>query len=379
MSENLGDFQQVSEIENAQFIVVNSCTVTNSADSNVRQFVRKAKRDFPKSKIIFTGCGVKNLGKNLLENGEVDSLFGSSEKENISAILQKESFSEIGNLEFFDKTVVTNFFGRTRAFVKIQEGCNFSCSYCIIPSVRGKSRSYDENHILNQVQKIAQNGFKEVVLTGTNIGSFGDGRNSLAKLLKQISKISGIERIRLGSVEPSQIGEEFFEILNEPWFGKYLHIALQYTDDKMLKIMNRRNRLEKDFELFQELSQKGFALGTDFIVGHGGETDLIFENAFKNLKKFPLTHIHLFRYSRRDGTPSAKMKLVDSKVVKERFEKVENLIAEKSEEFKKHNSENLEILIEERVGENEYRGFDQFFFDRKVRSEKDLIGKFCKI
>jgi threonylcarbamoyladenosine tRNA methylthiotransferase MtaB len=376
MRENLQDFVSVSKIEEADLIAINSCTVTNSADSNVRQFVRKAKRDFPKVEILFTGCGVKNAGKELLKNGEIEKLFTISEKEKIEEIAKSDKTVFEGNPNHLDKTIVTNFVGRSRAFVKIQEGCNFTCSYCIIPSVRGKSRSYPETHILKQVEEIAQNGFKEIVLTGTNIGSFGDGRNSLAKLLKQISQVSGIERVRLGSVEPSQIGEEFLEILNEEWLGRYLHIALQYTDDRMLKIMNRRNRLHKDLELFQLLSQKGYALGTDFIVGHGGETDEIFENAFQNLEKFPLTHIHLFRYSQRDGTPSAKFKLIDSRIVKERFSKVEKLIEEKSEKFKRENQEKLKILVEEEINPMRFKGFDQFFFSRQVESLTDIRGEF---
>jgi threonylcarbamoyladenosine tRNA methylthiotransferase MtaB len=375
MVENLEHFSVTENIESADYIVVNSCTVTNSADSNGRQFINRVKREYPEKKIFFTGCGIQTQGEKFFKENAIHSGFGHSEKERVEDfLLSEERKFVIGDLEHLDKTVVTQFIGRSRAFIKIQEGCNFSCSYCIIPTVRGESRSYSESHILDQIERVASNGFGEVVLTGTNIGSYGDSRNSLAKLLKKISQIRGVRRVRLGSVEPSQIGEEFFEILDEKWMGRYLHIALQYTDNRMLKIMNRRNRLEKDLELFQKISSKGYALGTDFIVGHGGETGDIFENGYKNLEKFPLTHIHLFRYSKRDGTPSAKLKEIDGRVVKERFERVEKLISEKERSFREKIAVPLEILVEEKIGENLYSGLDQFFFKNSVESMVNIEG-----
>ncbi len=372
MVENLEKVFETENLEEADFVVINSCTVTNGADTNGRQFLNRVRREFPEKKIFFTGCGVQTQGKKFFEQESIFSGFGQSEKERVEDFLLGERTFQVGNLEHLDKTLVSDF-GKSRAFIKIQEGCNFSCSFCIIPSVRGKSRSYSEEHILEQVRKVASNGFSEIVLTGTNIGSFGDARNSLAKLLKRISEVSGVRRVRLGSVEPSQIGEEFFEILSEKWMGRYLHIALQYTDDRMLKIMNRRNRLHKDLELFEKLSSYEYALGTDFIVGHGGESDEVFQSGFENLKKFPLTHIHLFKYSKRDGTPSAKLPEIDPKVVKERFQKVENLIAEKSRTFQKKISVPHEVLIESGE-ENLYSGLDQFFYKVGISSETDIKG-----
>ena len=185
MMTNLKDFTIVSDELEADIIIINSCTVTNSADSNARNYINKAE-NFPKQpKLFFTGCGVSTKGKELYKDNKVKSIFGHSEKENINSLLKEEErFSKIGDLEHIDTTIVENFVGKSRAFIKIQEGCNFSCSYCIIPSVRGKSRSIDETQILTQITKLANNGFGEFVFTGINVGSYGrDTNSSIAKLL----------------------------------------------------------------------------------------------------------------------------------------------------------------------------------------------------
>ena len=232
--------------------------------------------------------------------------------------------------------------GKSRAFVKIQEGCDFRCNYCIIPYVRGNSRSYEEHKILQQITTLAINGFGEFILTGINVGSYGkekgvpNKKDKLVQLIKKISLIRGVRRIRLGSVEPVQITDEFKEILDEPWMGKHLHIALQHTNKDMLKIMNRRNKVKSDLELFELLASKGYAIGTDFIVGHPGETDALWKDAMQNIDKFPLTHIHSFTYSPRDGTPSAKMSpQINGNIAKARLRELENKIQEKNFNFRK--------------------------------------------
>jgi len=391
MIKNLGnsEFMHVENPEIADFIVVNSCTVTNSADSNVRQFVNRAKRDFPNAKIIFTGCGIAGEGLKLFDSGIVKMAFGHSEKENIKTILlNNERKYIINDLNHLDKTIVDNFSSRSRAFIKIQEGCNFKCSYCIIPSVRGNARSYKKEHILEQVRKLAGNGFGEIVLTGTNIGSYGDSRNSLAMLIREISQIRGVRRIRLGSVEPSQITADFIEMLDEKFLGKYLHVAIQYSNDQMLKIMNRRNRVDSDLKLFDKLYSHGFAIGTDFIVGHVGETDEIFNDALKKLNDYPLTHIHLFKYSRRDGTASANMNLkeIHPDLVRERFDLIDDLINKKSEKFRDevmNNKTVLNVLFEKEIEKIDefaiYEGYDQYFFPVKIKSKESLEGYWAEI
>jgi MiaB-like tRNA modifying enzyme len=371
MVSNLTNSTAVNSEDEADTVVVNSCTVTNSADSNSRSYINSVRKRFPEKEILFTGCGVRVQGEKLFKNSSVKSVFGHSEKERVEEFINSSDRRfEIGDLNHLDRTVVEDFSSRSRAFIKVQEGCNFSCSYCIIPSVRGKSRNYSEDRILDQIRRLANNGYGEFVLTGTNIGSY----RGLPKLLKSISQIRGVRRVRLGSVEPSQIDDEFREILKEEWLGRYLHIALQYTDDRMLKVMNRRNRLKSDLKLFDEVSSLGYAIGTDYIVGHPGESEEIFQSGLTALEKFPLTHIHLFRYSPRDGTPSAEMKPINGAIVKERFQKVDNLIKGKMERFRDSINRPLKVLFETEK-DGVYQGNDQFFFPVYQKSGEDISGE----
>ena len=379
MINSLKNFEVTDTIEESDYIVVNSCTVTNSADTNARQFVHRVSRLYPDKKILFTGCGISTQGKRLFEKEQIFTGFGHSEKEKIEEFLKSPNRRfVVGDLNHLDSKIVDSFIGKSRAFIKIQEGCNFSCSYCIIPSVRGRSRSYDENRILEQIRRLASNGFGEFILTGTNIGSYGDGRNDLARLLKKISQIRGVRRIRLGSVEPSQIGEEFREILQESWLGRYLHIAIQYSDNRMLKIMNRRNRVERDIELFHYLSNLGYALGTDFIVGHPGESEEIFNSAIANLEKYPLTHIHLFRYSPREGTTSSKMKPINGAVAQKRYKIVDEIVKSKRREFIKNISQPLQVLIETKE-KGYYKGYDQYYLPIYIQSDEEIQGEWIEI
>jgi MiaB-like tRNA modifying enzyme len=377
MMSNLKDFQTTQDEKEADMVVINSCTVTNSADSTARNYINSLQKLPKKPRVIFTGCGVWTKGENLFNENKIDALFGHSEKEKINTLLQDDTrFFQAGDLNHIDETIIEKMVGKSRAFVKIQEGCSFRCSYCIIPFVRGDSRSYEEAKILEQITTLASNGFGEFILTGTNLGSYGkgvEGRDGLAILLKKISMIRGVRRIRLGSVEPIQITEQFKEILDEPWMGKHLHIALQHTNKEMLKLMNRRNQVDKDLELFEFLASKGYALGTDFIVGHPGESEEIWADAMKNIQKFPLTHCHSFTYSKRDGTPSATMKpQINGAIAKQRLKQLDDTIKQKNFEFRKQ-QKSLDILIESSK-DDIYTGYDQFFNPIEVSSNSDIVG-----
>jgi MiaB-like tRNA modifying enzyme len=379
MLSHLEDFEIIENENEADIIIVNSCTVTNGADSGVRGYVNSANK--MGAKVYLTGCGAHTKGESLFNADKVFGVFGQSEKAKINEMLKKESkFYEIGDLDFIDETVVEEFVGKSRAFIKIQEGCNFRCSYCIIPFVRGDARSHDEEKILEQIRRLAANGFGEFVLTGTNVGSYGQGeKRSMAGLLKRMSQIKGVRRIRIGSMEPIQITEEFKELLGEPWLEKHLHVAIQHSSQEMLRIMNRRNRVDSDIKLLNELSQKGFALGTDFIVGHPGETDALWKEAMANLKQMPLTHAHAFTYSKRDGTLSATMKgEINGLVSKERMSELTDLIKTNNLDFRQKHKVPLEVLIESEK-EGIYTGLDQFFNRIEVECEHDLSGNWITI
>jgi len=376
MMSRLRDFELTDNEQEADAVVVNSCTVTNGADSSVRGYIHAIARKNPDAKVILAGCGSHSKGEALFEDGKVFGVMGHSEKEKINTILQNpERFYQIGDLEHIDSTIVEKFVGKSRAFIKIQEGCDFACAYCIIPSVRGAARSHSEETVLAQVARLAANGFGEFILTGTNVGSYGrDHGSSMATLLKRLSGIRGVRRIRIGSLEPIQIDAEFMELLSEPWMARHLHIALQHTSDKMLKIMNRRNHFAADKVLFEKLSAAGYALGTDFIVGHPGEDEAAWMEAMERLVDLPLTHVHAFSYSRRDGTAAAEMgEGVRGDVAKARHKELTALIAEKNYQFRRSHNSGLEVLLENGK-EGIYRGFDQYFNRVTVESQEELRG-----
>ena len=374
MMSKLKDYQLTDDELGSDIIVVNSCTVTNGADSSVRNYISSMQRKNPEAKVVLAGCGSHSKGESLFEDKKVFGVIGHSEKENINAVLKNETpFYQIGDLEHIDSTIVEEFVGKSRAFIKIQEGCDFRCSYCIIPSVRGDARSHKEETILEQIHKLASNGFGEFILTGTNVGSYGqDHQTSMAKLLKKMSMIRGVRRIRIGSLEPIQIDDEFMELLKEPWMAKHLHIALQHTSDKMLKLMNRRNAFKTDLALFRKIADQGYALGTDYIVGHPGEDDKAWAEAISRVKELPLTHVHAFSYSKRDNTASATMKPeVKGNIAKERHRELTSIIKAKNYAFRREHTQNLEVLLESGK-EGVYQGFDQYFNKISVSSDEDL-------
>ena len=379
MLQNLKDFEITQNEEEADIVIVNSCTVTNGADSGVRGYVNSANKK--NQKVYLTGCGAHTKGESLFEADKVFGVFGQSEKTKINEMLKKDTkFYEIGDLDFIDDAVVEEFVGKSRAFIKIQEGCNFRCSYCIIPFVRGDARSLDEENILEQIRRLAENGFGEFILTGTNVGSYGQGENrSLASLLKRMSMIKGVRRIRIGSMEPIQVTPEFKELLDEPWLEKHLHIAIQHSSPQMLKLMNRRNRVDTDIKLLNHLHEKGFALGTDFIVGHPGESDELWTEAMQNLKQMPLTHVHAFTYSKRDGTPSAIMKGdINGLVSKQRMLELNELINQNNYKFRLEHKFPLDVLVES-YKDGVYSGLDQYFNRIELTCRNDLLGNWINI
>ena len=380
MISSLKNYEVTQDENEADAIVINSCTVTNGADTHVRSYITQVEKK-SKGKIFLTGCGAHTKGESLLKDGRVHGVFGQSEKQKIDFLLsQQKPFYDAGDLNFVDDTIVDNFVGKSRAFIKIQEGCSFRCSYCIIPFVRGDARSMNEQKILEQITTLARNGFGEFILTGTNIGSYGiDTKTSLASLMKKISLIRGVRRLRLGSIEPVQITDEFKELLSEEWLEKHLHIALQHTSPKMLKLMNRRNVYNQDKELLELLASKGFAIGTDFITGHPGESEELWVEAMKNARALPLTHIHSFTYSKRDTTPSAYMKPeVRADTAKQRLHELNALIKRKNLDFRRNTNTKLNVLVENKK-DGFFHGLDQYFNKIVIQSKEDLVGNWITI
>ncbi|WP_120952453.1 tRNA (N(6)-L-threonylcarbamoyladenosine(37)-C(2))-methylthiotransferase MtaB [Helicobacter sp. L8] len=380
MLAHLRDFEHTQAEDQADIVVLNSCTVTNDADYSARAYAKKMSA--LGKKVYFTGCGASSQGLELFKNGHVFGVFGHDRKEHINALLHtKEGFFHADNLAHVDSSIVPLFVGKTRAFVKIQEGCDFKCSYCVIPLVRGKSRSLPESQILEQCQVLAQSGVLEIVLTGTNVGSYGkDTKSNIARLIKRIARIEGIKRVRIGSLEPSQIDDEFLELLDHPILERHLHIALQHSHDTMLKRMRRRNRVASDAKLLEVIASKGFALGTDFIVGHPYESEAIWQSALENFKTLPLTHIHPFIYSPRAHTLSATMpERVRGDVAKARLRLLSAWVQENNHAFRARAQHTpLEVLVES-YKEGLYHGRDQYFNPIAISAPRDLRAQWVRL
>ncbi len=360
--------------EEADIIVVNSCTVTNFADRDVKKYINK----WSNKRIILTGCGAYTIGQKLFEEKKVDAVLGHKYKEEIDKYLDFRGV-KLGDFNFVNKKTLKHIY-RTKAFIKIQEGCDFDCAYCILPKVRGHSRSIPENIIIDEIKYLADQGVSEFVLSGINMGSYGkDTNTSLVSLIQKMIEIKGVKRIRLGSLEPSQIQNELIDLVDEGKLERHFHIALQHTSSRMLRIMKRRNRVKQTLELFQKIADKNIALGTDFIVGHPGESDEIWNEALENFKKYPLTHIHIFRFTPRNGTLSSTMKQdVRGDVAKKRSKILKNIVKEQNYKFRKKNQKRpLLVHIEE--GKNgKIFGYDEFY-NKMQLPNKYSKGEWVKV
>ena len=350
--------------EKAVIYIVNTCTVTNMADRKSRQMLHRAKLKNPEAVIVAAGCYVQEKGGQADE--VIDIVVGNNRKKDIAEILaqyererQKEVLDarlDIGHVREYEDLCLSQTAGHTRAYIKIQDGCNQFCSYCIIPFARGRVRSRKLQSVINEVHKLAENGYKEVVLTGIHLSSYGvdlEGEeDSLLSLILHIHETAGIERIRLGSLEPGIITEEFAKKLGSlPKMCPHFHLSLQSGCDETLKRMNRRYTSEEYYEKCCLLRKyfKNPALTTDIIVGFPGETEEEFEQSRAFVDKVNFYETHVFQYSRREGTKAAAMEhQVPEKIKNERSRELIELSRKKQEAFENAFIGTVkEVLIEE--------------------------------
>lgn len=349
---------KVNSIEEADIYILNSCTVTHKSDNEALYLLRSAKHKKPDVLTVLTGCVAQIEKDKLLENNFIDYVIGNDEKLNMSETLEqiknndsKSKASDIMELKDFHKAVLTDM-TKTRASLKIQDGCDNRCSYCIIPFARGKSRSADVDFIIEQINNFAKHGFKEVVLTGIHIGQWGkDIGMELLDLLKEIESRTNIQRYRLGSLNPLEITDEMLEFLHiSKKFCPHFHLSLQSACNKTLHSMNRFYKVEdylKQIEKINNIFSLPF-LGSDIITGFAGETEDDFRLTLENLRISGLSQIHTFPYSVREGTVGAKAEnQVDEKTRQVRADIVKALSALKHNEFiNKNIGTEQEVLIE---------------------------------
>lgn len=348
-------FVRTSDIESAEYYILNSCSVTHKSDTETLYILRNAKRKYPNLKTILTGCVAQIEKENLLEYDYIDYVFGNDDKFNMAEFLKKQSscVSDIMSLDLFNYQVLDNT-TKTRFSLKIQDGCNNRCAYCIIPFARGKSRSAESSFIVEQINNAVEQGFKEVVFTGIHIGQWGvDFQKTILDLLIDVEEKTDIPRFRLGSLNPLEITTELLDFLqSSDKFCPHFHLSLQSACNKTLKSMNRFYKVE-DYLLQIEDIVKRFKnpfLGCDIITGFVGETEQDFVTTVENLKKSKLSQIHTFPYSIRKGTQAEGMEgHLPSEVKQARAEVVKQISKDKYTEFLKSNiGTEQEILIQKR-------------------------------
>ena len=367
--------------------VVNTCTVTNISDRKSRHELRKVKDKNKDAIIVATGCYAQVSKTELEEMPEIDIVLGNTEKSDIVKYVEefinnKEKIVEIDDIgmqkEFSEMGQIT-YTEKTRAVIKIQDGCNQFCSYCIIPYARGRVRSRRPEEIIKEIKKIAQKGIKEVVITGIHISSYGrdfNNENGLIELLENLNDINGIQRIRLGSLEPKIITEEFVQRLTKlDKMCHHFHLSLQSGCDETLKRMNRKYTTQEFREIVQRLRKyyDDVILTTDVIVGFPGETEEEFNKTFEFLKEIKFYKMHVFPYSKRKGTRAAEMKEQVDGNIKEQRSKI--LITLSNENQKKYNvsliGKKVEVLFEDKDGEY-YKGHTQNYILVKYKTDESL-------
>lgn len=379
--------------EEADVYVINTCTVTNFGDKKSRQLIRKVKRQNENAIVAVVGCYAQTAPKELMEIAGVNLVIGTKDRAQIVEMVEQydrangveNHVSDIMKERVFEPLSIQKLANRTRAYLKIQDGCSQYCSYCIIPYARGPIRSREPQEVVAEVKRLAENGFKEVVLTGIHVASYGKDRRdtSLLDILKQVHEVEGIERIRFSSIEPNVVTEEFAQTMAAlPKVCDHFHLSLQSGCDKTLKEMNRKYDTEKYRQAAATLRKylPKVALTTDIIVGFPGETEEDFRESYAFAEEIGFAKIHVFPYSPKRGTPAAARKDQLLNAVKaERSHTLIQLSDRMAAEFLVDAvGTDAEVLYERAVGEGIYEGHTTNYMKVHGRSEVDLTNRICK-
>ena len=380
--------------EYADVYVINTCSVTNMADRKSRQMLHRAKKQNPDAIVVGAGCYVQTKEAQALVDESIDIVIGNNKKHELVPLLREYEASHrkmacVADInhekQAYEELSLSRTAEHTRAFIKVQDGCNQFCTYCIIPFARGRVRSRELPDVLQEIRTLAKSGYREVVLTGIHLSSYGvDNGESLLHLIEAVHELEGIERIRLGSLEPRIVTDAFAKKLSElPKICPHFHLSLQSGCDTVLSRMNRRYDTA-EYEAGCALLRRYFehpAITTDVIVGFPGETDEEFETTERYLERIHFYEMHIFQYSRREGTKAAAMPdQVPEAVKKERSEKLLALGHRMSEEFRRYYlGRQVTALLEEEFlydGKRYYTGYTKEYVKVAVETEKDLSNTF---
>jgi threonylcarbamoyladenosine tRNA methylthiotransferase MtaB len=392
------DYKRVEFEEEADVYVINTCTVTNTGDRKSRQMIRRAIRRNPDAVIAVTGCYAQTSPAEVAAIPGVDVVVGTQGREKLidyveQYMREREPINAVGNImkqRKFEELDVPSFSDQTRAYLKIQEGCNNFCTFCIIPWAKGLSRSRQPENVLKQARQLVDAGYKEIVLTGIHTGGYGDDFEDykLADLLWDLDQIEGLKRIRISSIEASQIDDRVIEVLNaSEKMCRHLHIPLQAGDDAVLKRMRRKYTTEEYREKIMKLHEAmpDVAITTDVIVGFPGETEEQFERGYRFIEDLKLYQLHVFPYSKRTGTPAARMPdQVPEEVKHERVRKLIELSKRLTVEYaRRFVGEVVEVIPEQPFKEDPdsglYMGYSDNYLQVAFPADPEWVGKVCRV
>ncbi len=379
-------FSKIDFAEKADLYVINTCSVTENANRECKRIIRKAKKNSPNSFIVVTGCFAQLKPNEISAIQGVDMVLGANDKFNLPKLLTqlennqntKIHGCEINNLNYFSSYSLND---RTRSFMKIQDGCNYPCTYCTIPLARGKSRSDSIENIVKNAKSIAKKGIKEIVITGVNIGDFRDKNNkrNFAELIKELDAVEKIERYRISSIEPNLITDEIIDFVKDSKkFMPHFHIPMQSGSDLILGKMKRRYRTNLYQEKVKKIIDKieHVSIGADVIVGFPGETEEEFNKTLNFIKDLPLSYLHVFTYSERENTPAILMNGVVSSQERSIRSKQLRILSQKLQRsfYEKYINTSHTALFEKEDKNNYLQGFTDNYIKVKIPYNK----QFCK-
>lgn len=382
---DIKSFNEISDV-----YVINTCSVTNTGDKKSRQMINRAKKKNPNAIIAVAGCYSQVSSEEVKKIPGVNVIIGNTHKEHIVSLVEKAKkdqqniiIEDIGKKKEYTEMEVSTHREKTRAYIKIEDGCNSFCSYCIIPYARGRVRSRDIRNILLEVDNLIQEGFSEFILTGIHIASYGLDMEgiSLIDVIEEIAKKDGVERIRLGSIEPRILTEEFVKRMADTnKVCNHFHISLQSGCDETLKRMNRKY-LTKDYKMSVEYLRKYFdnpAIATDIMVGFPGETEEEFRASLEFMKEINFADAHVFSYSRRKGTVADRMENQVAENVKDiRNKEMSNTVKHlKKSYLDMHKGKELQVLFEQRTKDGFFEGTSSEYIKVYVKTDIDLTGKY---
>lgn len=389
------DYERVEFETNADVFIINTCTVTNTGDKKSRQVIRRAIRQNPDAVVCVTGCYAQTSPAEIMAIPGVDIVVGTQDRHKLISYIEdykqsRQPINGVGNImknRKYEELEVPYFTDRTRASLKIQEGCNNFCTFCIIPWARGLMRSRDPEQVVSQATTLVNSGYKEIVLTGIHTGGYGEDLKdyNLAQLLRDLEQVENLERIRISSIEASQLTDEVIDVIDKSTkVVRHLHIPLQSGSDTVLKRMRRKYTMAHFSERLQKLHKAlpGLAVTSDVIVGFPGETEEEFQETYDFIVKHQFSELHVFPYSMRTGTPAARMTdQIDEDVKNDRVHRLIELSDQLAKDYaSKFDQTVLEVIPEEKgSSDGKLVGYADNYMKIEFEGDESLIGELVKV